>query len=189
MSRISDETVGMAGAQERFGAAGAFLEMQPDDRRPGAALRGGSDLAVHAQRQPHHGGRRQAQFEELPPRQFGREPAAVLMVIRFPGLEPIIVFVAGSPGRLSLLEAAVVAACLVLRSRHARLHCGQLPMIVVRGPKPELLDLVQAAAHRLHADRAGRAAQPFRTLHRAGRAGGDLVLGDCGHPLDAGRRR
>ena len=35
----------MAGAQERFGAAGAFLEVKPNDRRPRAGLRGGSERA------------------------------------------------------------------------------------------------------------------------------------------------
>src|ERR1035441_1349732 len=64
------------------------------------------------------------------------------------------------------------------RTVPAWLYCGQLPMVMVQRPKPELLHLVQATAHGLHADGAGCAAQAFGTLDRAGGAGGDLVLGD-----------
>jgi len=68
----------MAGAQERFGAAGAFLEMQPNDRRPRTGLSGGGDLAVHAEREPHYGGRGHAQFEKLSPRQSAQEQAILM---------------------------------------------------------------------------------------------------------------
>src|ERR1035441_8519612 len=70
------------------------------------------------------------------------------------------------------------------RTVPAWLYCGQLSMVVVQRPEPELLHLVQAAAHGLHADGAGRAAQAFGTLDGAGGAGSDLVLGDGGHALE-----
>src|ERR1035437_7125845 len=60
----------------------------------------------------------------------------------------------------------------------AWLYCGQLPMVVVQRPKPELLHLVQATAHGLHADGTRRAALSYGTLDPAGGAGGHLVLRD-----------
>src|ERR1035437_1151866 len=70
------------------------------------------------------------------------------------------------------------------RTVPAWLYCGQLPMVVVQRPKAELLHLVQATAHGLHADGTGRAAQAFGTLDGAGGAGCDLILGDGGHALE-----
>src|ERR1019366_839605 len=64
------------------------------------------------------------------------------------------------------------------------LYCGQLSMVVVQRPEPELLHLVQATAHGLHADGTGCAAQAFGTLDGAGGAGGDLVFGDRGDALE-----
>src|ERR1035438_9099558 len=64
------------------------------------------------------------------------------------------------------------------RTVPAWLYRGQLPMVVVQRPEPELLHLVQTTAHGLHADGTGYAEQAFETLDGAGGAGGDLVLRD-----------